>query len=95
MGKYDRVFRNTWTDYHAGGASVEMIGRPPIWTVCMGWVLKRHRGAGLGQALVNVAIANLGCSMEEIAWYPPFTDSGEALARKFCPEVFYIAWSDL
>jgi ribosomal protein S18 acetylase RimI-like enzyme len=88
MEKRDHIWKTSWADWDAGKEPNELLEHPPMWSICFVWILKRHRGYHLGQAMINEAIAYVG---ENIGWYTSFTPSGEALVRKCCPEVFYIA----
>ncbi len=89
--KREHVWKTSWDDYEAKNETKEIAGHPAIWTICMVWILKRHRGSGLGQFMVSQAVAYLGCDLGSVGWYTPFTESGENLVRKCCPETFYIA----
>jgi len=89
--KREHVWKTSWADYEAKKKTKEIAGHPAIWTICMVWILKRHRGSHLGQTMVDRAVAYLGCDLETVGWYTRFRESGEKLVRKFCPETFYIA----
>ncbi len=91
MEKRDHIWKTSWADRDAGKEPYELLDHPPIWSICFVWILKRHRGSRLSQTMINEALTYLGQSFETIGWYTPFTPSGEALVRKCCPKVFYIA----
>ena len=89
--KREHVWKTSWADYEVKNETKEIAGHPAIWTICLVWILKRHRGSDLGQFMVSQAVAYLGCDLGSVGWYTPFTESGENLVRKCCPETFYIA----
>lgn len=89
--KREHVWKTCWADLDADKDPEEMVGHPPIWSIFMVWILKRYRGLNLGQTMINEALAYLGCDLDTVGWYIPFTDSGKALVRRCCPETFYIA----
>lgn len=91
MEKRDHIWQTSWADLDAGKKPRKLLKHPPIWSICFIWILQRHRRSRLGQTLINEAIAHLGGNFETIGWYTPFTNSGKALVRRCCPEVFYIA----
>lgn len=91
MEKRDHIWQISWADLDADKEPKELLGHPPIWSICFIWVLRRHRGSHLGQTMINEAVAYLGAKLETVGWYTPFTDSGKVLVRRCCPEVFYIA----
>ena len=88
--KREHVWKTSWADVDTGKEPKQIAGHPAIWTICMVWILNRHRGSHLGQTMVNEAVGYLGCDFESVGWYTPFTESGKKLVRKCCPEMFYI-----
>jgi len=96
MEKRNRIWQTSWADWDAGKEPRELLEHLPIWSICFIWILQCHRGSHLGQTMINKAVAYLGVNFETVGWYiPPVTDSGKALVRRCCPEVFYIAKSHL
>ncbi len=96
MDKRNHVWRANWEKCDAGKQPKEMLDHPPIWSVCMVWVLKKHRQFGFAKTMLGKALTYLECSLDDIGWYtsgspPPFTPSGEAFVRSCCPNEFYIA----
>ena len=89
--KRDHIWQAKWADLDVGKEPNKLPEHPPIWSICFIWIHNRYRGSHLGQIMINEAVEYLGCKIEKIGWYTPFTDSGKALVRSFCPEVFYIA----
>lgn len=91
MEKLGGVWRAKWKDLDGGKQPTKLHNHPPIWSVCLVWVLKQHRRGCFAKTLLNKALNYLGCRLDQIGWYTPFTDSGEAFVRSCCPEEFYIA----
>ena len=91
MDKRYHVWLANWVDLDAGKEPKEISQHPPIWTVCFVWILKKHRRLHLAKVLLNEALTYLGCHLEKIGWYTPFTDSGHLFVHSCCPEAFYIA----
>jgi len=91
INKRDHVWRTSWDELDACKQPKEMLDHPPIWSVCFVWVLKNHRQLGFANTILNKAVVYLGCSLYNIGWYTPFTDSGKAFVRSCCPKEFYIA----
>lgn len=96
MDKRDHVWRTSWDEIDDGKQPKEILDHPPIWSVCLVWVLKKHRQLGFAKTMLNKALTYLECSVDNIGWYtssspPPFTSSGEAFVRSCCPNEFYIA----
>jgi len=96
MDKRDHVYRGNWDEYDAGKQPEKMLDYPPIWSVCLVWVLKKHRRVGFAKTVLGKALTYLKYSLDNIGWYPSssppaFTSSGEAFVRSCCPNEFYIA----
>ncbi len=87
----EHIWKASWADLNADKKPQEIIGHPPIWSICMVWIHQQHRRSGLGQFMVSQAVAYLGCDLGSVGWYTEFTDSGKNFVRKCCPETFYIA----
>jgi len=96
MDKRDHVWRANWDELDSDKQPKEMLDHPPMWSVCLVWVLKKHRRLGFAKTMLDEALTYLECSLDNIGWYtssspPPFTPSGEAFVRSCCPNEFYIA----
>jgi GNAT superfamily N-acetyltransferase len=85
------VWLARWDELDVGKKPKKIPHHPPIWTVCFVWILKKHRAQNLAKILLNEAITYLGCRLDQIGWYTPFTDSGQSFVKSYCPEEFYIA----
>ncbi len=83
------VWRLTWGQWD-GREEVSPLDRSPIWTVEVVWVCKGQRRKGWVRSLIASATRHVGVPRDEFAWYTPFSESGELVARRFCPEAFYI-----
>lgn len=42
--------------------------------------------------VVRPAAAHLGVAVADLEWGTPFEPAGQALARRLCPAVLYVAW---
>jgi len=89
--KREHVWETCWADFQTARKPKEIFGHPAIWTIFIVWILKRYRGSHLGQTMIRKSLPYLGCDLETVGWYTPFTNSGEALIRRCCSETFYIA----
>lgn len=86
------VFRRTsigarisWDRY--GKEKIEIPDLPSEqWAISMIWVLENKRKMGYASRVVDAAITYLNISAAAISWLVPFSDAGEGLARKFCPD---------
>ena len=63
----------------------------PLWTVDFIWVLKKHRGYKLAKKLIKTAANHFEFEVENIGWYPPFSNGGKFLSKSICPNYIYIA----
>ena len=83
-----RVWKVMWT--HPGKVSrdgeVPLLGKATV--IARVWVAEKSRTRGLGRNLVALAIRHLNIEVSNVGWEFPFTDSGSALVRRFCPSRF-------
>ena len=86
----DFVQRFTWQEYENAGGK-ELPKANPIWSIGLAWVHRKHRKCGLGSKLVQVAAFYFGIEIQSIGWYTPFTNDGQKLAKRLCPETFFVA----
>jgi hypothetical protein len=91
MDKRDHVYKASWDELAGGKQAKEMQNHPPIWAVCLVWVLEQYRRHHFAKTMLNQAMIYLGCSLDDIGWYTPFTNLGKAFVRSCCPNEFYIA----
>ena len=61
------------------------------WLVDFVWVHKDYRLEGAAKKLLRIALSDVGTSVEEVAWNPPFSESGKAFIRSVAPAEFYVA----
>ena len=78
----------TWAD--VTDKQKDFASKEPYWTVDFIWVLKKFRGKSLARRLIYVASEFFENPIEKIAWYPPFTKDGLALAKRLYPLSVYI-----
>jgi len=70
----------------------EKMGTPdptPRWCVEMVWVASLWRRQGIARLLAVEAASHLLTAPHLLAWSSPFTESGLALVKYFCPKKFY------
>lgn len=70
----------------------EKLGMPdptPRWSVEMVWVASLWRRQGIARLLAAEAASHLLTAPHLLAWSSPFTESGLALVKYFCPKKFY------
>jgi len=78
-----------WRDDREG--ITELLRHPPVWSVVLVYVHKKHRRQGLASSLLGEALRFFGISMQEVGWYTPFTDLGEEFVNRHCPDWYLIA----
>lgn len=61
------------------------------WRVAFAWCLPRERGHGLAAWMLSTFAAKVGIETAALGWHVPFTNSGEALARRLSPNVIWAA----
>jgi hypothetical protein len=57
----------------------------------MVWIHAKHRRKGLATLLIRETATFFRLMIPQLGWYTPFTESSEPLARKLCPQYFYVA----
>jgi len=90
IDRRETIWKYTWEQYKSH-EELDPISHPPIWSVGLVWIHRRHRRKGLGQRLISEAMSFGGIHIDSLGWYTPFTELGEALVKKICPDFFYIA----
>lgn len=88
--KRTKVWRCTWN----GDETPVCVEQPEIvslWSVGFVWVHRQHRQAGIAYVLFAEAIRTLELGENEIGWYTPFSEDGEAFVRKLYPTHFFVA----
>lgn len=91
VDKRDHVYQARWDELDDGKQPKEMHNHPAIWSVCLVWVLKKHRRHHFAETMLNNALTYLRCRLDDIGWCTPFTDSGKEFVLNCCPNEFYIA----
>jgi hypothetical protein len=82
------VWQCTWTEYDAG--VTHPLDNRTMWSIGYAWVSRGNRRTGWIRAITAAARSHLGCG-NDLGWYTPFTEAGEAVARKLCPSGIFIA----
>ena len=84
--------RARWT-WGEDGSHKDLDGEPQYHgefpTVAGIFVCRAYRRRGIGRRLVEIAAQDAGVSPEQIAWGPPLSDDGNALARAVSPAAIY------
>jgi hypothetical protein len=88
--KRSTIWSCTWEEYQ-NHVVQELPEHPPMWSVGLVWVNRGHRRQGWAVQLALEATRFLCITSEQIGWYTPFTDEGQALVKSLCPKYFYIA----
>jgi hypothetical protein len=86
------VWRCTWPIL--GEVTPSCIEQPEIswmWSVGFIWVHSSLRHSGTGKRFFEQSLAHTGTSIEQVGWYTPLSQNGEAFVRRLCPSVFYVA----
>jgi GNAT superfamily N-acetyltransferase len=68
-------------------AFTDTVSRPQVGLI---FVAREWRRSGVAAALVHAMAADAGMTVCDIAWDPPFTTAGKALARSLSPERIWI-----
>jgi len=86
------VFGCTWPMHEGEMPScIEHPEIPWMWSVGIIWLHPSLRGRGIAQRFLGQSLVHMGKSLEEIGWYTPFSQQGEALVRRLCPLGFFVA----
>lgn len=88
--KHSHVIRVTWDELEAGNGREWDRTDADQWTIGFAWTAPDFRRRGVARRITAVATQFLGMSVDDIAWYTPFTDSGKALVKTLCPISFLI-----
>jgi hypothetical protein len=83
--KRSHVWCLTWEQFDSHAPVERLAGHAPIWSVGFLWVCRSRRHQGYARRFLLEATRFLGVNINEIGWHTPFTESGEALARRLCP----------
>lgn len=92
LEKRTTIWRCTWP--LPGESSPSCVEKPEIswmWSVGFIWLHSSLRHSGIGKLVFEQSLAHAGIPIEQVGWYTPFSQSGEAFVRRFCPSVFYVA----
>lgn len=90
LDQRDRERYIRWEDAQPAGGFELTEARTPRWSVAFAWVHHAHRRRGVASALVQAAARFGGVAITELGWLTQFTDAGEALLRRHCPDGFWL-----
>jgi len=85
-----RVWVSKWANNDDFDEPTRIESDGPRWTIGFAWVLGRYRRQGLAHRMITEASKFARVPVNELGWYTPFTDAGKALARRVCPDYFFI-----
>jgi hypothetical protein len=89
--KRRHVWFRTWEQFDSHDPIERLAGHAPIWSVGFLWVCRSRRRQGWARRLLLEAAGFLSVNIDELGWYTPFTEAGEALARRLCPAGLFVA----
>ena len=86
----DRFWNVRWNEhgYIARDGAAPILRRGPM--VARIWVAQSERRSGLGLRMTSLALQHLGVAAGTVGWEFPFTESGSAIVRRLCPDVFLV-----
>jgi hypothetical protein len=80
----------SWDDWDAERRPATGVAPMTSWTVEIIWTHGSGQQRGLAKRLLDVAAEQVGQPIESFGWRRPFTPSGEAFVRRWCPEGFWV-----
>lgn len=83
--------RYDWSEAEKGYVRTEMADASMRWSIAHIWIMSSYRRRGLGQRLLEMALAGLGTDGTRALWVTPFSAGGHALVRKFAGLAFWHA----
>lgn len=86
-----RVWKVIWTQDEnvSRDGELPLCGRTPV--VARVWVAEKSHKRGFGRNLLAIALRHLGIAASDVGWEFPFTESGAALVKLFCPSRFLVS----
>ena len=88
------IARVTWEQFSASEEITADQTEAEQWTIGFAWVRDSFRRRGVATRLVNSAAKYLEMAPKDFAWFIPFTEAGEALARRVSAGSLLIGWGD-
>jgi hypothetical protein len=83
-----QVWQCSWQEYDNG--MTHLLDDRWMWSIGYVWVSKGNRRKGWLRDLLSAASDHLGFR-NDFGWYTPFSEMGEAAARRLCPKGIFIA----
>ncbi len=80
----------SWDDWDAERRPATGVAPLVSWTVETIWVHFGCKGRSLAKAILDAAAAEVQQPISSFGWHRPFTPSGEAFVRRWCPEGFWV-----
>lgn len=80
----------SWDDWDAERRPATGVAPMTSWTVETIWVHSTGQGRGLAKQLLDAASDLVDQPITSFGWHRPFTPSGEAFVRRWCPEGFWV-----
>ncbi|MDX2122751.1 MAG: hypothetical protein SF070_17035 [Gemmatimonadota bacterium] len=80
----------SWDDWDAERRPATGVAPMTSWTVETIWTHPSVQGRGLAKRLLDVASDLVDQPITSFGWHRPFTPSGEAFVRRWCPEGFWV-----
>ena len=90
LERRSHVVRVTWVEWDSKTPEGWDTEDAAQWTICFAWTAKTFRARGIARRTIQIVASWASCQVQELAWYTPFTASGERLVRKLCPQFFLI-----
>lgn len=80
----------SWDDWDAERRPSTGVAPMTSWTVETIWVHSACQSHGLAKKILDAASAQVEQPITSFGWHRPFTPSGEAFVRRWCPEGFWV-----
>ena len=80
----------SWDDWDAERRPAPGVAPMVSWTVETIWVHFGCKGRSLAKLILDAAATHVGQPISSFSWHRPFTPSGEAFVRRWCPEGIWV-----
>lgn len=80
----------SWDDWDAERRPSTAVAPMTSWTVETIWTHATAQGHGLARQILEVAAREVEQPISSFGWHRPFTPSGEACVRRWCPEGIWV-----
>lgn len=85
MEKSKNIWLTNWDDIALGKADKISI-EEPVWSISMVWMAYDYRNQGNARLLVRSGLRYLEVSIDQIAWFQPFTPQGRKFIKSLAPK---------